>query len=294
MPYGPATILQTATSQPPLLSARSILIANLHKFNYACKHFFAYKEIPTQEQVGCIIYSFESEFMQSWIKSDSDRLIALSFSEFMLKVKCKWLPTDWEDELIQELITPQGDRDFYEWSISICKVNNELKAADSLQHIPDTQFPAHLITHLNPALCLAYCASKKELDAVADIEAWIHCIVILDVQCATHQKQIAMSMAHTTKNAVKLTHAYTQSTSNTVNNTLGAATSSSTSNLLVSFIALPKLTQPEKGLLDLHKGCYKCHTFYAGHFSRTCTAEHPSLDACKKVTAAHALWAKAA
>jgi hypothetical protein len=65
-------------------------------------------------------------------------------------------------------------------------------------------------------------------------------------------------------------------------------------NAVVGFITLPKLTQPEKDLLDLHQGCYKCHAFYAGHFSCTCTAKCPSLDACKKVTTAHASWAKMA
>jgi hypothetical protein len=65
IPYAPASVLQTASSQPPLLSAGSITIANLHKFNYTCKCFFAYKEIAPKDQVGRIIYSFESEFMQS-------------------------------------------------------------------------------------------------------------------------------------------------------------------------------------------------------------------------------------
>jgi hypothetical protein len=298
MPYALATVLQTATSQPPLLSAGSITIANLCKFDYACKHFFTYKEIPAEEQVACIIYSFESEFMQSWIESDSNRLISLSFAEFMLEVKWKWLPTDWEDELIQELIAPQGDREFYEWSISICKVNNELEAADSLQHIPEQCYHAHLVAHLNPALCLAYCTSKKELDSIEDIEAWIHRIVILDVQRATHQKQISSSMAHTAKAAAKLQSsnrgAYSQPAVNTGNNTSGFIAGSSTANPLVGFVTLSKLTQPEKNLLDLHQGCYKCRTFYAGHFSCACTAECPSLDACKKVTTAHALQAKAA
>jgi hypothetical protein len=195
MPYAPASILQTASSQPPLLSAGSITIANLRKFDYACKHFFAYKEIAPEDQVGRIIYSFELEFMQSWIESDSTRLTSLSFADFMLEVKQKWLPSDWEDELIQELIAPQGECEFYEWSVSIRKANNELEAVDSLQHIPATRFHAHLVAHLNPALCLAYCAAKKELDAIEDIEAWIHRIIILDVQLATHQKQISTSMA---------------------------------------------------------------------------------------------------
>jgi hypothetical protein len=181
MPYAPASVLQNSSNLPPLLSAGSITVVNLHRFDYVCKRFFAYKEIPPEDQVACIIYSFESKFMQSWIESDTDHLIALSFAEFMLEVKCKWLPSDWENELIQELIAPQGTWEFYEWSISVRKANNKLQAAESLQHIPDTHFHAHLMAHLNPALCLAYHAAKKELDAIKDIKAWIHHIIILDV-----------------------------------------------------------------------------------------------------------------
>lgn len=140
MPYAPTTILQALSSQPPLLSASSITVSNLCKFKYACKRFFTYKEIPTEEAVGQIIYSFKSEFMQSWIKSDSDCLIKLTFAEFMLEVKQKWLLTDWEDELIQELIAPQGDRKFYPWSVSVHKANNKLESADLLQHIPREHF----------------------------------------------------------------------------------------------------------------------------------------------------------
>jgi hypothetical protein len=145
MPYAAATVLQTSTSQLPLLSAGSITVANLRKFDYARKHFFACKEIMPKDQVGHIIYSFESEFMQSWIESDSMRLIGLTFGNFMLEVKRKWLSSDWEDKLIQELTAPQGDLEFYEWSVSIRKANNELEAADSLQHIPANRFHAHLV-----------------------------------------------------------------------------------------------------------------------------------------------------
>lgn len=296
MPYAPASVLQTSTSQPPLLSVGSITVTNLRKFDYACKQFFAYKEIAPEDQVSCIIYSFESEFMQSWIESDSARLISLSFADFMLEVKWKWLPSNWEDELIQELIAPQGDREFYEWSVSIRKANNELEAADSLQHIPAARFRAHLVTHLNPALHLAYHTAKKELDAIEDIEAWIHHIIILDVQLTMHQKQISTSMAMAAKNAAKTQTAsrastYTAPTTGTMAN---APTNSSTTAPLIGFVALPELTQVEKDLLDVHQGCYKCRIFYAGHFSRTCTGERPTLETCKKVTPAGAMRAKAA
>jgi hypothetical protein len=264
------------------------------KFDYGCKHFFAYKEIPADEQVGHIIYSFESEFMQSWIESDSARLTSLSFAEFMLEIKHKWLPSDWEDKLIQELIAPQGEREFYEWSVSIRKANNKLEAAGSLQHIPTDRFRAHLVTHLKPALCLTYRAAKKELDAVEDIESWIHRIMILDLQLTTQQKQISSSMAQAAKTAAKLSQT-TQRPSHTHTMTTAPAAMGTTAPTasFVGFVALPKLSQPKKDLLDQHQGC-KCHTFYTGHFSRTCSNERPTLEACKKVTAVHALRAKAA
>jgi hypothetical protein len=285
LPYAPATILHSSASQPPLLFAGSITVTNLCKFDYGCKRFFTYKEIPANEQVRCIIYSFESEFMQLWIESDSTCLTGLSFRDFMLKIKCKWLPSDWEDELIQELIAPQGEREFYEWSVSIHKANNELEAAGSLQHIPTKCFCAHLVAHLKPALHLTYRAGKKELDAIEDIEAWIHRIMILDLQLAT-QQQISSSMAQAAKTAAKLSQT-TQHPPHTHTSPAGlplvASTASPTSSF-GPFVALPKLTQPEKDLLDQHQGCYKCRMFYTGHFSHTCSNKRPTLEACKKVT----------
>jgi hypothetical protein len=295
LPYAPATVLQSSTSQPPLLSAGSITVSNLRKFDYGCKCFFTYKEIPTEDQVTCIIYSFESEFMQSWIESDSARLISLSFSEFMLEIKCKWLPSDWEDELIQELIIPQGEQEFYEWSVSVCKANNELDAARSLQHIPDERFHVHLVAHLKPALHLAYRAGKKELDAIEDIELWIHCIMILDLQLTTQQQHISSSMAHAAKTAAKLFQITQHPTyAHTATPPPPATIPTTSATLFARFIALPKLTQTERDLLDQHQGCYKCQTFYAGHFSCSCSNKRPTLDTCKKVTATHALHAKTA
>jgi hypothetical protein len=295
LPYAPATVLQTSTSQPPLLSSGSITVSNLRKFDYCCKCFFAYKEIPAEDQVGRIIYLFESEFMQLWIESDSACLTSLSFADFMLEIKRKWLPSDWEDELIQELITPQGGREFYEWSVSIYKANNELEAAGSLQHIPAECFRAHLVAHLKPALCLAYHTRKKELDAIEDIESWIHCIMILDLQLTTQQQHISSSMALAAKMAAKLSQMTQCSThAHTATPTPPATVPGTSTTLFAGFVALPKLTQPEWDLLNQHQGCYKCRTFYAGHFSRLCSNERPTLEACKKVTAAHVLHAKAA
>jgi hypothetical protein len=121
--------------------------------------------------------------------------------------------------------------------------------------------------------------------------------MILDLQLATHQKQISLSMAQAAKTAAKLsqTNQRTVNMHTTTMNTTAPAPSgnASASTSFVGFFALPKLTQAEKDLLNLHQGCYKWRTFYTGHFSRTCPNDRPTLDACKKVTAVHASHAKA-
>lgn len=58
----------------------------------------------------------------------------------------------------------------------------------------------------------------------------------------------------------------------------------------------PKLTQAEHDLLKAHRGCFCCHLFYVGHLAGDCTLglkEHPLPEACRNVTLANALKAKA-
>ena len=144
-------------------------------------------------------------------------------------------------------------------------------------HSSTSPLNTHLVVHLKPALHLAYCATKKELNAIEDIKAWIHCIVILDLQLTMHQKQITSSMVQAMKMATKLSqmtqcpaHVHTTTTAMTTLNTMVPTTS------FVGFITLPKLTQPKKDL-DQHQGCYKCRMFYARHFSCTCMNKRPTL-----------------
>jgi len=77
--------------------------------------------------------------------------------------------------------------------------------------------------------------------------------MILNLQLTTHLKQITSSMAQAAKTAAKLSqttqypaHMHTMTTAMTTSNTTAPTTS------FVSFITLPKLTQPERDLLDQH------------------------------------------
>jgi hypothetical protein len=56
-----------------------------------------------------------------------------------------------------------------------------------------------------------------------------------------------------------------------MSNTVSAATTTA---------QLPRLTDKEKMLLTVHRGCYKCWVFYAGHMPRDFPVYRATLEAC--------------
>jgi len=62
------------------------------------------KSMVAGECIGKIIYNFKSTAVQSWINTDEAHLIALTFPEFLIALKKKFLPRSWEDKLIQDQI----------------------------------------------------------------------------------------------------------------------------------------------------------------------------------------------
>ena len=95
------------------------------------------KDIVAANCIGKIIYNFKSSAVQSWIMAEEAHLIALTFPEFLLALKEKFLPHTWEDDLMQDQIIIQGSMNFLTWVNKICNANNKLKAANSPYHIPD-------------------------------------------------------------------------------------------------------------------------------------------------------------
>lgn len=55
---------------------------------------------------------------------------------------------------------------------------------------------------------------------------------------------------------------------------------------------LPWLTYDEKTLLMIHKGCYNCQLFYAGHLGCDCPIHWATLEACKAVMVENVAKAK--
>ncbi|KAF8231793.1 hypothetical protein L208DRAFT_1275653, partial [Tricholoma matsutake] len=99
IPYAAVTVQQQSASHAPVLSAGRVTIAAMRVFENSCRRFFQHKSIAEADCVMSIIYNFEGSGIQSWINANQARLLALSFPQFLLEFKKKFLPRNWQDDL---------------------------------------------------------------------------------------------------------------------------------------------------------------------------------------------------
>ena len=222
------------------------------------------KDVAAADCVSKIIYNFESTAVQSWISANEACLVSLQFPEFVITLKKKFLPRTWENDLVQEQIMVQGLTNLLTWVNKVWNANDELRAASSPYHIPDNHFCLHLLPCLSDGMKHLYKANnriapgttKGMLDAIADFDDWLKCLELLelDLQAACGTTWVV----HATKASNVLKD------SNIVNMTM---TAPNNATAYVPLTALPPLTDPEKDLLRLHQGCFKCCIFYVEHIS---------------------------
>ena len=196
----------------------------------------------------------------------------------------------------------QGISPFLTWTKSVHKANAELEIAKSGYHIKEDKLHAHFVPRLSPALKISYDASNTHpnLDKITDLDLWIEWVHLLNVKLENKQVEWLKITVDSSQVAPKSCGILCNSS---VINTM---TSSSTLTSLNTPAAMPsanasmgtlKLTQAEHDLLKAHCGCFWCQIFYVGHVTPNCTLghyEHSSPEACKNITLANALKAKAA
>jgi hypothetical protein len=117
--YTKAEVIQSSPSHAPILSAGRLTISVLRSFQNGCRRFFSIKGVDAADQVGKIIYNFEGNDIQGWIYAEEARLVELAFADFITELKKKFLPASWEDELVEEQISLQGEDNFLTWVAKI-------------------------------------------------------------------------------------------------------------------------------------------------------------------------------
>ncbi|KAJ7242633.1 hypothetical protein C8J57DRAFT_1557450, partial [Mycena rebaudengoi] len=70
----------------------------LDDFFTACRHYFRNKRIEADDQVSAILGGFEDQRVKNWLrpKAENERVLTLTFDEFIAEVRTRFLPDDWE------------------------------------------------------------------------------------------------------------------------------------------------------------------------------------------------------
>jgi hypothetical protein len=224
--------------------------------------------------VGKILYNFESAEIQTWVYAEEDRLAGLDFNAFIVELKKKFLPRTWERTLVRDQIALQGESTFVAWVDRVIAANTELRGATSVYYIEPDKLRLHLIPRMRPALERAYHANNLKpnatattgiLNAIADFADWKECVNVLDIELTEKNEEWVDRLS---KMATKPRSAAPSRPSNTQR---GLTVEGGLSGVgKESYVGVPKLTREEKDILKAHLGCYKCRTFYVGHFSPDC------------------------
>lgn len=268
--YVPAEVRQASPSAPLILTTGLLTIPVICQFQNTCNRYFSMKDMAANDCISKIIYNFESAAVQSWVMAEEDTLLVLSFKDFLVAFKKKFLPRTWEDNLVQDQISIQGSSHFLTWVNKVHNVNDELKIAKSPYYIPVDCFCLHLIPRLSEGLKHLYKASnvvalgatQGMLDTLTDFDEWLECIHLLKTDLLATQGSNWVARASKAGGTI-LCDSTTANIPSTPSNQ--------------SLPPLSPLTEEEEELLHLHLGCFKCCIFYAGHVGCNCT--NPHLDA---------------
>jgi hypothetical protein len=203
--YAPPSIQQRSASHAPVLSAGRVTIAAMHVFKNACRRFFQHKSIGEADRVESVIYNFKSSSVQSWVNVNHTRLVEMTFAQFILEFKRKFLPRNWQDDLVSTQISMQGVRPFLSWMECVREANAELGIAKSDYHIAEDKLRAHFIPRLSPALKTSYDANNThlDLDKIAELDTWIERVHLLDVELENKRAEwlkLAISTGQTNAN----------------------------------------------------------------------------------------------
>ena len=115
---------------PPTLLPSKVTPEILHRWERACKEFFRTKHIVEDTQVELVLYQLEDIDIVEWAEADEAALVALTFMDFMDKLREQVLEKDWDWNLKLSILSlKQGEHPFGEWAI-------ELKNRNGLRWLP--------------------------------------------------------------------------------------------------------------------------------------------------------------
>ena len=280
-----ATSVHLVVTRPPQLSNGDITPKSVKDFENHCLNYFVNAKggIEDNLKVSRILGCFENDLVNDWISVNCERFTTLTFPEFMVEFRARWLPHDWEQSVRSKILSARlypKKQKFEEWASYIQSLNVSLRGTPS--HLDDNRIRLQLEAGLDEELQTA--ARDAKAHDEESLHPWISKIKDLDNRRIVQRKRVAEQVEEAMK-ANKKPFTLSSRYANTPDKKPGS--NSSTREFP------PKLTEEEHRLLMEHQGCLKCRRFYAGHCAPQCTSTI-SGKGYKTLTAQDAQRAKAA
>jgi hypothetical protein len=99
-----ATIEHPITKHCPILTGGDLTPQTILLAENAFNKFFIAKNVKKADQVKLILGTFKDAHIHNWISTNRERLLKLSFKEFITELRTNFLPTGWVNTICISLL----------------------------------------------------------------------------------------------------------------------------------------------------------------------------------------------
>jgi len=276
-----ACVDHPVTKHCPILTAGDVSPKALVDLVDAHEEYFIAKDIADADKVKKILGGFKDVHIRDWIASDRDRLLALTYKEFISELRTNYLPADWEDNVRTQILTLKMDKNvkFWDWCQEIRALNIVLRGTAS--HFSEVSLRNQLEAALEPSLRL-YCVHEK-LGKITVLKDWITAVKEADEKLKDDRKRSREvfreeSALRAAKRPALANHSRFANSDSKASSSTGPAANTNIKRC-------PKLDDLERKLLVLFNGCFKCRRFNQSHGTLDCPNDFPDGKTYKKITA---------
>ncbi|GLB45211.1 putative retrotransposable element tf2 155 kda protein type 1-like [Lyophyllum shimeji] len=294
----PTATVELRDGKVPVLHPGDLTPKVMKDWERGCLTYFRTKEVKEEDQVLRCTIGIRDDRICDWLAGDHDRIVKLSFQEFMNEMRVNYLPHDWPVKTRGLILNHRLDpatTSFWDYAAEMQAMNSLLVGTSSWF---DTKAEPNLLRDkieagLDEDLSREYWASKTNL--IKDWHQWLDAVRTLD-ETRHHnlkrQREIADEAIRAAKRPLVSSRSVNASTPNSSSFSRRTAANASSAPAATARARLPTLTAEEKTLLREHNGCFKCRRFYTTCESLTCTTGFPDAATYRTLTAADAAAAK--
>ena len=258
-----ATIKHNVLIHPPVMTDGEISPKIIREFEVRCAVYFMNVKggVADDQKVKKLLGSFKNTLVDNWMSTECDRIVQLSFSDFMDKFWERWLPANWEQTVLTQMLGMHLDptkHTFETWAAQILSHNVSLRGTKS--HMTNEALRQQLEIMLDEELRTLAC--ETTVAEIVTLKDWMAKIKELDNRRQIDLKRMAQFFDAASMRAAKRQNTGSYPNSRTPglstqrsNFTRNSAPAGSSSN---PSVYPPRLTDEERQLLHDHEGCLKC------------------------------------